>query len=274
MSIRNRITQYLSSVLSSRIWFTTGQRIIGKSAAGAGYGSEIEIGTGLTLAGGTLSASGASDVGDLTTAGLTADNMLRVAVAGGLEERTPAQVLADIGVPALIRTAAQGSPNASTNIVITGITSPADSDPLTLSPNGTLGGKDSWRLTSGDKVWDAYFDDGSNEWVVAEGVSVSFSAYKASTADSPIGLTGWSPDIGTFTALTIAAGPSLVGTFVGQRCIVGTVNPVEYTWDGTAWYLSAPSGVIEDPNTPGGYLRLTVDSEGAMNPTAYTPADD
>lgn len=41
--------------------------------------------------------SAVSDVGDLTTAGLTAANMLRVAMAGGLEERTPAQVRADIG---------------------------------------------------------------------------------------------------------------------------------------------------------------------------------
>lgn len=37
------------------------------------------------------------DVGDLTTTGLTAANMLRVAAAGGVEERTPAQVLSDIG---------------------------------------------------------------------------------------------------------------------------------------------------------------------------------
>lgn len=40
---------------------------------------------------------GASDVSELTTTGLTAGNMLRVATAGGLEERTPAQVLSDIG---------------------------------------------------------------------------------------------------------------------------------------------------------------------------------
>ena len=45
--------------------------------------------------------SAVSDVGDLTTAGLTAANMLRVASGGGgLEERTPAQVLADIGAEA------------------------------------------------------------------------------------------------------------------------------------------------------------------------------
>lgn len=43
---------------------------------------------------------GASDVGDLTTTGLTAGNMLRVAAAGGLEERTPAEVLGDIGAAA------------------------------------------------------------------------------------------------------------------------------------------------------------------------------
>jgi len=64
MSIRNRITQYLSSVLSSRIWFTTGPRLVGKSAVGAGYGGEITVGTGLTLSGGVLSASG-GEVSDI-----------------------------------------------------------------------------------------------------------------------------------------------------------------------------------------------------------------
>lgn len=41
--------------------------------------------------------AGGGDVGDLTTTGLTAANMLRVAAAGGLEERTPTQVRSDIG---------------------------------------------------------------------------------------------------------------------------------------------------------------------------------
>lgn len=39
----------------------------------------------------------ASDVADLTTTGLDAGDMLRVATGGGLETRTPAQVLGDIG---------------------------------------------------------------------------------------------------------------------------------------------------------------------------------
>lgn len=42
-------------------------------------------------------AAGVSDVGDLTTAGLSAGYMLRVANGGGLEARSPAQVRGDIG---------------------------------------------------------------------------------------------------------------------------------------------------------------------------------
>lgn len=42
---------------------------------------------------------GASDVSDLETDGLAAGSYLRVAVAGGLEERTAAEVLSDIGAP-------------------------------------------------------------------------------------------------------------------------------------------------------------------------------
>lgn len=42
---------------------------------------------------------GASDVSDLETDGLAAGSYLRIAVAGGLEERTAAEVLSDIGAP-------------------------------------------------------------------------------------------------------------------------------------------------------------------------------
>lgn len=62
---------------------------------------KFKIGDGVTLWA-SLPYANASDVADLTTDGLTAGNMLRVAAGGGLEERTPAETLADIGAaPAL-----------------------------------------------------------------------------------------------------------------------------------------------------------------------------
>ncbi len=79
-------------------WLTT-------SAGGGDLGSAAYIddapsdGTQYARQDGTWAAVAAAggDVGDLTTTGLTAANMLRVAAAGGVEERTPAQVLSDIG---------------------------------------------------------------------------------------------------------------------------------------------------------------------------------
>lgn len=60
--------------------------------------------------------SGASDVGDLTTDGLDAGDMLRVAAGGGLEARTPAEVLGDIGA------AASGHDHDSAYVNVTGDT--------------------------------------------------------------------------------------------------------------------------------------------------------
>ena len=48
----------------------------------------------------TANSDGSLDVADLTTVGLDSGSMLRVAASGGLEERTPAEVLADIGAAA------------------------------------------------------------------------------------------------------------------------------------------------------------------------------
>lgn len=59
---------------------------------------DIEV----TGAQGPSLGGGGGDVGDLTTTGLTAGNLLRVAAAGGLEQRTPAQVRSDIGAAATL----------------------------------------------------------------------------------------------------------------------------------------------------------------------------
>lgn len=81
--------------------FLNGQTIAGTGAPGemAYIDDAASDGTQYARQDGTWAAVAAAggDVGDLTTTGLTAANMLRVAAAGGVEERTPAQVLSDIG---------------------------------------------------------------------------------------------------------------------------------------------------------------------------------
>lgn len=59
--------------------------------------------------------------------------------------------------------------------------------------------------------------------------------------------------------------------FIGQRCIVGTTSPLEYTsLDGSTWTLTGPAGVIE--STPGQYLRATHDGASVVY-SSYTPED-
>lgn len=67
---------------------------------------------------------GASDVGDLTTTGGSSTNMLRVAAAGGLEYRTVAQVLADIGAaptasPTFTGTVTMAAATVTGNVTVT-----------------------------------------------------------------------------------------------------------------------------------------------------------
>ena len=65
----------------------------------------------------------------------------------------------------------------------------------------------------------------------------------------------------------------LSGAFIGQKCLVGSINPLEYTWSGTQWYISGPSGVIEDNENPGQYARVLVDGT-ALSHEPYSPSDN
>jgi hypothetical protein len=64
----------------------------------------------------------------------------------------------------------------------------------------------------------------------------------------------------------------LSGTFIGQLCRVGTINPVWYVWNGTQWDLVGPSGVFADTDDPTLYYRTTTAS-GVLQTELYTPAD-
>lgn len=63
---------------------------------------------------------------------------------------------------------------------------------------------------------------------------------------------------------------------IGQRCFVGDYDPgngkrLEYTsHDGVTWNLTGPACVRENPNTPGAYIELTIDADGAPSWTPYT----
>ncbi len=65
-------------------------------------------------------------------------------------------------------------------------------------------------------------------------------------------------------------------THHGQKCVVGTVNPVVYQAlnpaDLTEWTLVGPYGVVADNENPGSYRRIIFDG-GALSSETYTPAD-
>lgn len=73
---------------------------------------------------------GASDVGDLTTTSGSSTNMLRVAAAGGLEYRTTAQVLADIGAAPTASPTFTGTVTAPT--IVGGVIKPASDSTTAL----------------------------------------------------------------------------------------------------------------------------------------------
>lgn len=61
--------------------------------------SEITLVIAGVGAAGAAGSDGASDVADITAAGMSAGSYLRVTASEGLEERTAAEVLSDIGAP-------------------------------------------------------------------------------------------------------------------------------------------------------------------------------
>ena len=169
----------------------------------------------------------------------------------------------------LTRTAAEGDPNGAISITLSGITSPTPSGNLVFDPtvpdiNGRYTyenaiGTPSGSIAHDGTEWIALLTDGLDTYEIRSG---------ASSAMNPLQVASWSVIQG--------AGPpvftSTDGFYPGQPLIVGTTNPVEYTWDGAAWYLSGPAGVVADNESPGSYRRIIFDG-GALSSESYTPAD-
>jgi len=128
---------------------------------GHGWTADGADGAGWEAAAG----GGASDVGDLTTTGLTATNMLRVAAAGGLEERTPAQVLSDIGAAASSSLASYLPKTAGSGEAVTGVLK-------------MLGGGADVRAPSDTKGFTISVSDGGAGYISASGtVSLQFNNF-------------------------------------------------------------------------------------------------
>ena len=91
------LPSYLSILETPAASTTFGAALVGVTVAEAAW---LTLALATVPDASTLGSGGASDVDDLTTATGSSTNMLRVAAAGGLEYRTTAQVLGDIGAAA------------------------------------------------------------------------------------------------------------------------------------------------------------------------------
>jgi hypothetical protein len=227
-------------------------------------------------------AGAAGDVGDLTAIGLTAGNFLRVASSGGLEE---------VGL-VVTRTVADHieaipeSVNISGSLSING--NPVVFPELFLSTLPALKYSEypvyfSIETISGPPIQPRYILgvlDSEGGWLLIDAQLGAVWSAPVSGANV-FNATNWQPVTGSGTPifdtlpLETAQHTSLpTPQFIGQKCVVGAAIALEFTsLDGVVWTLTGPAGVIEDPNSLGGFLQLTVDGDGAMDPQTYTPAD-
>lgn len=100
------------------------------SVAPAGELTATDVQTALAELQGDIDGMGGGDVGDLTTTSGSSTNMLRVAAAGGLEYRTTAQVLSDIGAAPTASPTFSGTVTAPT--IVGGVIKPSSDSTTAL----------------------------------------------------------------------------------------------------------------------------------------------
>jgi len=208
---------------------------------------------------------GKSDVGHTHTFASLTDKPTTLAGYG----------ITDGGEPVIpiTRTAAEGDPNIPDTITATGSMVGASLDPI---PVPTV-------LTRVADVNDFPAWEGDNsstlqrvggEWILDIGGGDYLASNDLTEALHPGGMTGWTIDTGSGQpTLTQSA---VTATHHGQKCVVGTVNPVVYqalnSEDLTEWTLVGPYGVVSDNENPLLYRRIIFDG-GALSSQTYTPAD-
>ncbi len=129
------------------------------------------------------------------------------------------------------------NPNIPQNITITGITSPAASDPLDLVRIADDGDFPAWE---GDDFL-CYNND--TDWVVEIAAGGSYIANIESLARTPVGLTGWTLDMGAGQPVIIGDAP--IATHIGQFIRIATADPEIFDWwqhNGDLWVFVRTDG--------------------------------
>jgi hypothetical protein len=119
------------------------------------------------------------------------------------------------------------NPNIPENLTITGITTPAASDPLTLPRISDSEGFPRWELNSGE--WSVSHSMGT--WGVLGDGGAEYQALKASTALTPLGLTAWTVSEGAGQPTISGDNPS--GDYLGQ--LLQAADGTWWRWAGSEW---------------------------------------
>jgi hypothetical protein len=183
----------------------------------------------------------------------------------------------------ITRTAAEGVPfvpavlNLAGDYGVNG--APVTSPPL-LYAGVNVTGQPTYTNT-GHPTSAAYFlyHTSNNEWILdiptTGGVwmAVSPNVWEIIRGDVTLNPLSGTDTYGTPSVEGSGSSSLAAPAFPGQRCVVGTTNPLEFTsLDGTTWALTGPAGVFEDTANPGTYYRTSV-ANGILQTEIYTPAD-
>jgi hypothetical protein len=154
-------------------------------------------------------------------------------------------------------------------IVITGITDPVASDPLSLSPvPDGVNGKDAWTDGTFLCAWVLGL------WYITTDPATTYQATKASAADSPVGLTVWTILNGAGQPTVKAVTNGLLGQFaavngvVTHQCV--DVSPMTWREIGGGAGVSELGDLDTTGYTAGRYLRVAANPGGVEE---RTPGD-
>ena len=291
--IRDRITQFINTYVR-QIYVSRGGVLLGRGT-GAGPAEEIIIGDGLTLTSGTLTAAGggsaASDAEydaatwdgvttvapsknavrdkfvsvDAAIAGKQAADDDLTAYANALDAAARRALIGALGASDIAPLALTSVPKRYPDLAIGGTGSPA-SPSATMVFHSIQNGKPRWQTSLDAPLsyvkWDNV-NGGTWSHTVLDGMgSVLYSATKLSAADSPVGLTGWTPGPGTGSPTFSNTAPPVIPTAIGQTAIVTHSDATKTEWGAvslTEW-LPRTAGIVKHAN--GSWYRQTLAADG------------
>lgn len=234
MNIRNRITQFVASnplgTFISKLFFTNGPRLAGRSSAGGGTGEEIAIGDGLTLVDGVLSADASGSV-DWNTGIDNKPTTFPPTIGSGADESVAGNDARLSGPLELDAAPVNGAAESITSSTTLTEASGSTTCPTLYRQVDLVNGKPRYlsegyveaEFPLGAFGWQCYYN--GSDWVVEYTGSGGFTYYfSGSTEDvaTPDLVIAWNNTVG-MGAPEFSLAPSIAGTaadYLGQDAII------------------------------------------------------